>query len=220
MSSATVIFGRKKDLSQPNTKVEEFIELLHDPEVKVVLQVIVFNLMTENKIFERLGLIDTYLGLDVNKHWIGEDLTWSEMDDIERRLNKDQKREQIKTLDEKLSELEKKVSEFNIPQESCDSLLLGNKTDVRAKLVYKQLKNSRISPSGERYMDSSEIRKFLVSGDIPEDFKIIDNPNKTRSTVYNVIEKVAEMFPDVTKKRKEHGNKALLLVLKPSMKNE
>jgi len=53
-------------------------------------------------------------------------------------MNPHKKRKTFIPLPERLSELEKKILEGNIPR-SENSLLSGNKTVVRAKLVMEEL---------------------------------------------------------------------------------
>ncbi|MDD4331346.1 MAG: hypothetical protein PHU28_03320 [Methanosarcinaceae archaeon] len=137
------------------------------------------------------------------------------MDDVEKLMNPEKKRKPLNSLHERLSELEKNVTECNMPTNYENSSLSGNKTEVRAKLVMKELENVKPNLAG-KMLTSSEIYQFLSSTAIPEEYRILAKKSSSRGMVQSVMDKAVELYPDqVRKGKKRNGKKTSFLILKP-----
>jgi hypothetical protein len=155
-------------LEEIDPEVQKILNLLNNPAVRMEIESIVTRVIAkEHNLLERLDLLEEYLGVSAKTHFVDIDLAWEEMDDPERLTNPQKKRKTFIPLPERLSELEKKILEGNIPR-SENSLLSGNKTVVRAKLVMEELERTKPKMAG-KILTSSEIYIFLSSESIPEE---------------------------------------------------
>lgn len=201
MNSATVTFGRKKDLPQPDTKVEEFIGLLQYPEVQECLKEIISNCMHESAIFIRLDLIEENLGAD-EFHCVGRDIAF------ERGFSKyDEEREPLQTIMERIAQVYKAFDTMHFTGETKPALEINTLTDIRVRLLLEKLES--IAPRfGERYMTSKEVGDF-IQNEIDEEFRYDGkgNPREVRS---KLMKYAVKKFPTKVKMGKsKKGNRLL-----------
>ncbi|MGD9778090.1 MAG: hypothetical protein AB7U72_14470 [Methanosarcina sp.] len=175
---------------------------------EIIIQVIA----QQHNILERLDLLEEYLGISAKTHFVDIDMTWEEMDDSERLMNPQKKRKTFTPLPERLLELEKKILEGN-SLGSENSLLSGNKTVVRAKLVMEELERTKPKLAG-KILTSSEIYLFLSSEAVSEECRILVKRSSSRGMIQTIMEKVVELYPEKvrkSKKRKGKGTSFLIL---------
>ncbi|KKH50174.1 hypothetical protein [Methanosarcina sp. 1.H.A.2.2] len=201
-------------LEEIDPEVQKLQSLLNHPTVRMEIEGIITRVIAkEHNLLERLDLLEGYLGVSAKTHFVDIDLDWEEMDDHERMMNPQNKRKTFIPLPERLSELEKKIIEGNVPR-SENSLLSGNKTVVRAKLVMEELQNTKPNMAG-KMLTSSEIYLFLSSESVSEECRILVKRSSSRAMIQTIMEKVVELYPDnVRKGKKRKGKGTSFLILK------
>lgn len=201
-------------LLKEDPEVQRLQNLLNNPAVRMEIESIIIQVIAQqHNILERLDLLEEYLGVSAKTHFVGIDMAWEEMDDPERLLNPQKKRKTFIPLPERLLELEKKILEGN-NLGSENSLLSGNKTVVRAKLVMEELERSKPKLAG-KILTSSEIYLFLSSEAVPEECRILVKRSSSRAMIQTIMEKVVELYPEKvrkSKKRKGKGTSFLILM--------
>ncbi|QIB90115.1 hypothetical protein [Methanosarcina mazei] len=206
-------------LEETDPEVQRLQGLLNNPAVKMEIEGIIIQVIAQqHNILERLDLLEEYLGVSAKTHFVGIDMAWEEMDDPERLLNPQKKRKTFIPLPERLSELEKKILEGNIPRNE-NSLLSGNKTVVRAKLVMEELERTKPKLAG-KILTSSEIYLFLSSEAVLEDCRILVKRSSSRAMVQAIMDKVVELYPEkVRKSKKRKGKGTSFLILREDDNN-
>lgn len=201
-------------LEETDHEVQRMQDLLNNPAVRMEIESIITRVIAkEHNLLERLDLLEGYLGVSAKTHFVDIDLDWEEMDDHERLMNPQKKRNTFIPLPERLSELEKKILEGNVPRTDSSSLS-GNKTVVRAKLVMEELQNTKPNLAG-KMLTSSEIYLFLSSESVSEECRIFVKRSSSRAMVQTIMEKVVELYPDkVRKGKKRKGKGTSFLILK------
>lgn len=201
MNSATVTFGRKKEIPQPDTKVEEFIGLLQYPEVQECLKEIIRNCMHESAIFIRLDLIEENLGVD-EFYCVGRDFAF-EIGASEY----DKEREPLQTIKERIAKIYNDFDMMQFIGETKPALEVNTLTDIRVRLLLEKLES--IAPRfGGRYMTSKEVGDF-IQNEIDEEFRYDGkgNPREVRS---KLIKHAVKKFPTKVKMGKsKKGNRLL-----------
>lgn len=194
--------------------VQKTLSLLNHPDVKMEIEQIIIQVIArQHNILERLDLLEEYLGVSAKTYFVGLDLDWEEMDEVEKLMNPEKKRKTFTPLPERLSQLEKIVLEGNVPR-TDNSPLSGNKTVVRAKLVMTELVNTKPKMAG-KMLTSPEIYRFLSSNVIPEEYRIFVQRSSSRAMIQTVMEKVVELYPEkVRKGKKRNGKGTSFLILK------
>jgi hypothetical protein len=201
-------------LEETDPEVQKLQSLLNHPSVRMEIEGIIIQVVAQqHNILERLDLLEEYLGVSAKTHFVGIDMAWEEMDDAERLTNPQKKRKTFIPLPERLLELEKIVLEGNVPR-SDNSSLSVNKTAFRAKMVMKELLNTKPNMAG-KMLTSSEIYLFLSSESVPEECRIFVKRSSSRSMVQTIMKKVVELYPDkVRKGKKRKGKGTSFLILK------
>lgn len=201
-------------LEENDPELQKLQCLLNNPAVRMEIEEIIIQVVAQkHNILERLDLLEEYLGVSAKTHFVDIDLDWEEMEDSERLMNPQKKRKAFTPLPERLSELEKKIFEGNVPR-SENSLLSGNKTVVRAKLVMEELERTKPKMAG-KILTSSEIYLFLSSEAVPEEYRILVKRSSSRAMIQTIMEKVLELYPEKvrkSKKRKGKGTSFLILM--------
>ncbi|MGE4494941.1 MAG: hypothetical protein AB7D09_08920 [Methanosarcina sp.] len=200
-------------LEEIDPEVQKLQNLLNNPAVRMEIEEIIIQVIAQqHNILERLDLLEEYLGISAKTHFVDIDMTWEEMDDSERLMNPQKKRKTFTPLPERLLELEKKILEGN-SLGSENSLLSGNKTVVRAKLVMEELERTKPKLAG-KILTSSEIYLFLSSEAVSEECRILVKRSSSRGMIQTIMEKVVELYPEKvrkSKKRKGKGTSFLIL---------
>jgi hypothetical protein len=173
-------------------KVNQFLALLQDPEIKPVLNLYLENFLatSELKILKRLAALEQVLGLN----------------------NMDLSEEHELTIPEQLNILAARIDNTQVvnkpPVEPENSPV--TKTENRAHLLVSKLKEMR----GKCFLSSQEIVQFLKHG-IEERYRVKEGQN-TRQAKKECLEKAAELFPCVSLDKKKHGRREVRLILQPS----
>lgn len=200
-------------LEETDPEVQKLQNLLNNPAVRMEIEGLIIQVIAQqHNILERLDLLEEYLGVSAKTHFVGIDMAWEEMNDVEKIINPQKKRKTFTPLPERLSELEKKILEGNT-QGSENSHLSGNKTVVRAKLVMEELERTKPKMAG-KILTSSEIYLFLSSEAVPEECRISVKRSSSRAMIQTIMEKVVELYPErvrKSKKRKGKGTSFLIL---------
>jgi hypothetical protein len=184
-----------------STKVEEFKELLKDPEVQECLKDIIRNCLHESDVFTRLDMIEENLGAD-EFHCVGRDLAFekgvSEYDD---------EREPLPKITDRVAEIYKGIDSIQFMGETKPALEVNTLTDIRARLLVEKLEN--MAPRiGGRYMTSKEVGDF-IQYELPEEFRYNGkgNPRAVRS---ELMAHAVNKFPNkVRMGQSKNGNKLL-----------
>lgn len=188
-----------------STKVEEFKELLKDPEVQECLKDIIRNCLHEADIFTRLDLIEENLGAD-EFHCVGRDI------DFEKGVSEyDEEREPLPKMPEKIAALYEAIDAIHSVDNVNPVLEVNSLTDIRARLLVERLEG--MTPRiGGRYMTSKEVGDF-IQNELPEEFRYNGkgNPREVRSELMN---HAVTKFPHkVRMGQSKNGNKLLRIEL-------
>ncbi|MDQ1253760.1 MAG: hypothetical protein QG646_2949 [Euryarchaeota archaeon] len=201
-------------LEETDPETQNLLNLLNNPAVRMEIEGIIIQVVAQqHNLLERLDLLEEYLGISAKTHFVGIDMEWEEMDDSERIIHPHKKRKTFIPLPERLLELEKKILEGNMPR-SENSLLSGNKTVVRAKLVMEELERTKPKLAG-KILTSSEIYLFLSSEEVSKECRILVKRSSSRAMVQAIMDKVVELYPEKvrkSKKRKGKGTSFLILM--------
>src|SRR5664280_2743909 len=181
------------DCTAKEEKVNQFLALLHDPDIKSVLNLYLegFLATSELKILKRLAALEQVLGLnnmDLNDE---HELTISE---------------QLNILAARIDNNTQGVNKPAVEPENSPV----TKTENRAYLLVEKLKSLR----SKKFLDSREILQFLKHG-IEEQYRVKEGQN-ARQAKKECLEKAAELFACVSLDKKKHGRREVRLILQPS----
>jgi hypothetical protein len=197
-----------------NPKVQEFLSLLQDPAVKDVLDLMFMQFLTspEINLVSKVGLLMDFNGLDVKKDCVGWDWEWDDMDDVERIMYKDKKKNVLQPLPDQLSLLSERINDASLPVLKETVLVAGNETEVRARLLKEKL-SSIPYKNGKKCMLGTDVQKFLLH-EIEEEHR---PPEKgVRQAALDVMKKAVEQFPDeVRLKKTERKRNVIEYIEKP-----
>jgi hypothetical protein len=173
-------------------KVNQFLALLQDPDIKPVLNLYLENFLatSELKILKRLAALEQVLGLN----------------------NMDLSEEHELTIPEQLNILAARIDNTQVTNKPlvAPENSPSTKTENRAFLLVEKLKSSR----SKKFLDSREILQFLKHG-IEERYRVKEGQN-ARQAKKECLEKAAELFPCVSLDKKKHGRREVRLILQPS----
>ena len=178
------------DCQEKKYKVNQFIALLHDPDIKRVLNLYLegFLATSELKILKRLAALEQVMGLN----------------------NMDLSEEHELTIPEQLNILAARIDNtqvVNKPAVEPENNPV-TKTENRAYLLVEKLKSLR----SKKFLDSAEIIQFLKYG-IEERFRAKDGQN-VRQIKKEVLEKAEIIFKgEVELNKRKHGRKEVRLIL-------
>lgn len=169
-------------------RIEEFRRLLQYPEVQEDLKELIRNTLIESNVFTRLNLIEENLGAD-EFHCIGRDLNY------EAGVSEyDEEREPRNTIPEQIAAIYTAIDSKETVIET--TILGGNKTETRARLLYEKLKTIPYS-NGKRFMKGPDVAKWLLGTELKEDLRT--TKTGARQAAKDVIEKCRELFSDEIK---------------------
>ena len=180
------------DCTAKEDKVNQFLALLQDPDIKPVLNLYLENFLatSELKILKRLAALEQVMGLN----------------------SMDLSEEHELTIPEQLNILADRIDNTQVvnkpPVEPEDRPV--TKTENRAYLLVEKLKSLR----RKKFLDSREIVQFLKHG-IEERYRVKEGQN-ARQAKKECLEKAAELFPYVSLDKKKHGRREVRLILQPS----
>lgn len=183
-----------------NPKVQEFLTLLQDPEVKDALDLIFMRFLRDQGITPKLDLLMDFNGLDVDKHCVGSDWEWDNMEPVERMMNKDKKKTVLQPLPDQLALLSERINDASLPV-LRETVFSGNETEVRARLLKDHLQDVNMR-NGKRFLTSQEVQKYLLY-EIDEAHRTTEKA--ARKVANDVMKKAFEMFPEsllLTKNKK------------------
>jgi hypothetical protein len=183
-----------------NQKVQELLTLLQDPEVKDALDLIFMRFLRDQGITPKLDLLMDFNGLDVNKHCVGSDWEWDNMEPVERMMNKDKKKTVLQPLPDQLALLSERINDASLPV-LRETVFSGNETEVRARLLKDHLQDVNMR-NGKRFLTSQEVQKYLLH-EITEAHRTTEKA--ARKVANDVMKKAFEMFPEsllLTKNKK------------------
>jgi hypothetical protein len=179
-------------------KVNQFIALLRDPDIKDALQALfeTFMATSELKFLKRLAATEASLGLN----------DFADFED-----------EPTITIPEQLSILSKRIDEITACKEPTKESIKNPepKTTLENKAcqLVEHLKNKVVSRNGEIYLTTKETIHFLKNT-IKEEYRLkdIQNPRQAKK---DIIEKAKQLFYDcIFLDKKKHGNKDVRIVYK------
>src|SRR5674476_765161 len=171
-------------------KVNQFLALLDDPDIKPVLNLYLENFLatSELKILKRLAALEQVMGLN----------------------NMDLSEEHELTIPEQLNILAARIDNtqvVNKPAVEPENSPV-TKTENRAYLLVEKLKSLR----SKKHLDSTEIIQFLKYG-IEERFRAKDGQN-VRQIKKEVLKKAENMFKgEVELNKRKQGRKEVRLIL-------
>lgn len=174
-----------------NPKIQEFLNLLQDPEVYGVFKGLVMRVLTDPDCFllKRVSNIENHLGAD-EFYCIGED-------------SQGEDKEVIKTIPEQLALLSERIDDSSIPILKETVLVAGNETEVRARLLRDHLP-SEAYRNGKKFMLGPEVQKFLLH-EVPEEHRA--TTKGVRQATKEVMNKTLEMFPNEVRVGKNNKNR-------------
>lgn len=164
-------------------RIDEFRKLLQYPEVQEDLKEIVRSALVESNVFTRLNLIEMNLGAD-EFHCIGRDI------DYEAGISEyEEEREPRKSIPEQVAAIYAAIDSKETVVET--TILGGNKTETRARLLFDKLKNTPYI-NGKRFMKGPDVAKWLLGPEIDPDLRT--TKSGARQAAKDVMEKCAELF--------------------------
>jgi len=178
------------DCTAKEDKVNQFLALLQDPDIKPVLNLYLENFLatSELKILKRLAALEQVMGLN----------------------NMDLSEEHELTIHEQLTILADRIDNtqvVNKPAVEPENNPV-TKTENRAYLLVEKLKSLR----SKKFLDSTEIIQFLKYG-IEERFRAKDGQN-ARQIKKEVLKKAENMFKgEVELNKRKQGRKEVRLIL-------
>jgi hypothetical protein len=178
------------DCTAKEDKVNQFLALLQDPDIKPVLNLYLENFLatSELKILKRLAALEQVMGLN----------------------NMDLSEEHELTIPEQLTILADRIDNtqvVNKPAVEPENNPV-TKTENRAYLLVEKLKSLR----SKKFLDSAEIIQFLKYG-IEERFRAKDGQN-ARQIKKEVLKKAENMFKgEVELNKRKQGRKEVRLIL-------
>jgi len=178
------------DCTAKEDKVNQFLALLQDPDIKPVLNLYLENFLatSELKILKRLAALEQVMGLN----------------------NMDLSEEHELTIHEQLTILADRIDNtqvVNKPAVEPENNPV-TKTENRAYLLVEKLKSLR----SKKFLDSAEIIQFLKYG-IEERFRAKDGQN-VRQIKKEVLEKAENMFNgEVELNKRKQGRREVRLIL-------
>jgi hypothetical protein len=178
------------DCTAKEDKVNQFLALLQDPDIKPVLNLYLENFLatSELKILKRLAALEQVMGLN----------------------NMDLSEEHELTIHEQLTILADRIDNtqvVNKPAVEPENNPV-TKTENRAYLLVEKLKSLR----SKKFLDSAEIIQFLKYG-IEERFRAKDGQN-ARQIKKEVLKKAENMFKgEVELNKRKQGRKEVRLIL-------
>ena len=185
-----------------NPKVQELLTLLEDPEVQDSLNLIIYKFLTspQYEILKKLALVMDFNGLDVEKHCVGSDWEWDNMEPVEKMMNKEKRKTVLQPLPDQLALLSERINDASLPV-LRETVFSGNETEVRARLLKDHLSDVDMR-NGKRFLTSQEVQKYLLH-EITEAHRTTEKA--ARKVANDVMKKAFEMFPEsliLTKNKK------------------
>src|SRR5665647_278777 len=169
------------DCQEKKDKVNQFLALLHDPDIKPVLNLYLENFLatSELRVLKRLAALEAMLGLN------------------------DMEPEEELSIPAQLNLLASRIDNANVADlQSLEPIQApATKTESRAHLLVAKLKGLR----GKKFLSSKEVVSFLRQ-EIDEKFRVGDKQN-VRQCKKEVLEKAAELFTDIKLDKKTYGRR-------------
>lgn len=163
-------------------KVAEFARLLQFPEVQEVLVEIVRNTLIESNVFTRLNLIEQHLGAD-EFHCVGKDI------DYETGFSEyEEEREPLLKISDQIAAIYEAIDSKETVVETV--VLGGNKTETRARLLFKKLKDTPYI-NKKKFLRGPDVAKWLLN-EVEVDLRT--TKNGSRQAAKDVMEKCKELF--------------------------
>lgn len=189
-----------------NPKVQELLTLMKDPEVQEVMNLMFYKFLTspQYQILKKIALVMDFNGLDVDKHCVGSDWEWDNMEPFEQVMNKDKKKTVLQPIPDQLALLSERINDASLPVLRETILVDGNKTEVRARLLRDKLSNIPYR-NGKKFMLGTEVQKFFLSEEVREDQRI--KKKGIRQNAMDVMRKAVEQFPDEVRLGKNDKNR-------------
>lgn len=188
-------------ITTKESKVQQFLALIGEPEVQSVLKLFIDNAIatSELKMLKRLADIEKALGLNGFSDF---------KEDHEMTIP-----EQIALLAERVDSITEPmdIQAHNLtPVKAC---AVKTTLEHKAAELVEHLKNNVTPRNGEIFLNSKEIIHFLKY-EISDEYKMkdIQNPRQVKK---DVIEKAAKLFPHcIFINKKKQGNKDIRIVYK------
>jgi hypothetical protein len=189
-----------------NPKVQELLTLMKDPEVQEFMNLMFYKFLTspQYQILKKIALVMDFNGLDVDKHCVGSDWEWDNMEPFEQVMNKDKKKTVLQPIPDQLALLSERINDASLPVLRETILVDGNKTEVRARLLRDKLSNIPYQ-NGKKFMLGTEVQKFFLSEEVREDQRI--KKKGIRQSAMDVMRKAVEQFPDEVRLGKNDKNR-------------
>jgi hypothetical protein len=205
-------------------KISQLKMLINDPELQSFIddytdlflqsergETILINfflkMLKSTQLLQRAELVESFTGLDVDQHCVGEDWEWEDMTPAERRMYPEKKKTVIQSLQAQLQQMNNRIEDASIPVLKETVLIAGNETEIRARLLRNRLPEVEYR-NGMRFMNSQEVQKFLLQ-EVPIEHRT--KHSAARKIAYDVMKKAHEMFPEILQL---HKNKKGLNVIK------
>lgn len=185
-----------------NPKVQELLTLMKDPEVQEVMNLMFYKFLTspQYQILKKIALVMDFNGLDVDKHCVGSDWEWDNMEPVEKMMNKEKRKTVLQPLPDQLALLSERINDASLPV-LRETVFSGNETEVRARLLKDHLQDVDMR-NGKRFLTSQEVQKYLLY-EIDEAHRTTEKA--ARKVANDVMKKAFEMFPEsllLTKNKK------------------
>lgn len=185
-----------------NPKVQELLTLMNDPEVQEVMNLMFYKFLTspQYQILKKIALVMDFNGLDVDKHCVGSDWEWDNMEPVEKMMNKEKRKTVLQPLPDQLALLSERINDASLPV-LRETVFSGNETEVRARLLKDHLQDVDMR-NGKRFLTSQEVQKYLLY-EIDEAHRTTEKA--ARKVANDVMKKAFEMFPEsllLTKNKK------------------
>lgn len=179
-------------------------EIITSQEGREIVTAAVSKEISEYRYHQRLSLLETYTGLDVDTHCVGSDFEWDEMEPVERMMYKDRKKIVVQPLPDQLTLISERINDSSIPVlHETETIFSGNDTEIRAKMLRKKMENAKYK-NGIRQMNSKDVAEFLQ--DKSQVGEQVYEGKYPRKAANDVMKKAGEMFPNELNILKNKGN--------------
>ena len=184
------LFATNANTVSKEEKVKQFISLLHDPDIKEVLNSLFaeFLATSELKVLKRLASIEQVLGLN----------DFTDFED-----------EHEPTIPEQITELKIEIKSLKLDQISPDTIKAeipvhkDTTAEQKVNLLMTKLEDMSQTWSGKKSLDHLDLKEFVKT--LPE--KLRGKDTNERRLISRILKKAEEMYPDKVKIHKNEGSR-------------
>lgn len=171
-----------------------FEEFLQSDKGQEIIENTANRIISEMRLLKRIVLLETYAGLDIDIHCVGEDWVWDDMSEAERLKHPEVQKVIVQPLNAQLSQMNERIDDSSIPV-LHETVFAGNETDIRARLLLQKLPDYPML-NGLHQMSTKQVGNFLLN-EVPEEHRTTEK--SSRKIAADVMRRAVELFPEQIK---------------------